>query len=314
MGENNPVLIIGPSLQKHGIGGVTIHVQRLLDYMAKIEFPFTFLDYKKTGLPQLIKAIRSIDVVHLHPLDQFLLVFICNLYERKCIVTVHGNYGRFGWFKNLLVKESIKNASVPIVVNEKSFDICKHFNKNTEYISAFIPPQKDEFLQEEIVNRVNELNAHGRSIVSTNAYNVAFDKRGNDIYGIDFLVQFFRSSANMSLVVSDPSGNYKKRYQDYQSESIVFIDYPHPYFELLKRVDFFVRNTSTDGDALSVREALYLGVPSLCSDIVDRPKGVRLFKYNDKESFLYALTTPTEGCIMIENSAERIIEIYKRLL
>ena len=69
----------------------------------------------------------------------------------------------------------------------------------------------------------------------------------------------------------------------------MFIDQPHSYFELLKNVDVFVRNTSTDGDALSVKEALYLNKPALCSDVVDRPAGTILFRYSDDASFTRAL-------------------------
>ncbi len=41
--------------------------------------------------------------------------------------------------------------------------------------------------------------------------------------------------------------------------------------------DLFVRPTRADGDALSVREALFLGVRVVASDAAPRPPGVRLF-------------------------------------
>ena len=92
--------------------------------------------------------------------------------------------------------------------------------------------------------------------------------------------------------------------------SVYFIDYPHSYFELLKHVDYFVRNTSTDGDALSVKEALYLNVPTLCSDVVDRPRGVRLFKYCDKASFERCLLETSQESAVIENGASIILDLY----
>ncbi len=316
MENGKPLLIIGPSIQEHGIGGVTIHVRRLMDYLENNGFSFSFVDYKTTSPAKLIKAVRRVEVVHLHisnPGYQFCLVSVCSVLRKKFIVTSHGKYGRFSRFKNLLVRTSIRLSSAPIIINEKSFSICKHFNNKAQFIPAFIPPQKEECLSKPIIDYLDELRGKGKIIVSTNAFNVAFDKLGNDTYGIDFLVQFFESSEKMSLIVSDPSGNYKKRYSDLQSESVFFIDYPHPYFELLKHVDFCVRNTSTDGDALSVKEALFLGIPTLCTDVVDRPRGVRLFKYSDKESFALALNTPAEGKESIENGAEKILELYKRL-
>ena len=315
--SNDKVLIIGPIPKNHGIGGVSIHVQRLLDFLDANAFPYSFADYKRTGLAKLNGSIRNADFVHLHvsnPMFQLCLVVLCKLYGKKIVVTLHGNYGRFGRLKNLLVRICIRLSTVPIVINEKSFEVCRRFSKNTVFIPAFIPPQKEEDLQPEIVELLKRLRDEGMKIFSTNAYNISYDKKGNDIYGIDFLVQYFKYNGSAAVVISDPSGNYKKCYPDLQSRSVYFIDYPHPYFELLKHVDYFVRNTSTDGDALSVKEALYLGVPTLCTDVVDRPDGVRLFKYCDMESFEKAMITPVEGNNKIENGAGKIVGVYERLM
>ena len=126
-------------------------------------------------------------------------------------------------------------------------------------------------------------------------------------------MQYFKKSSDYILLISDPSGNYSKRYERSGLKvegNVLFINYPHPYFELLKYVDCFVRNTSTDGDALSVKEALYLGMPTLCTDVVDRPDGVRTFKYCDRDSFDKAMNTPSKENGHIENGAEKILELY----
>jgi glycosyltransferase involved in cell wall biosynthesis len=47
---------------------------------------------------------------------------------------------------------------------------------------------------------------------------------------------------------------------------------------LLSRCDAFIRPTTHDGDAISVREALALGVPCVASDVCARPEGTYLFK------------------------------------
>lgn len=310
------LLIIGPDLTIHGIGGVTIHVQRLKDSLEKNKFGYEFKDYKCTKLWTLTREISKSKIVHFHisnPIYQFVLVCCSKLMGKKILMTVHGSYGRFGAVKNWMVRSAIRMATVPIVINEMSYQKCKIFNKQTRLIPAFIPPQKEERLQAEIVNLVNRLHDEGKKIVSTNAYNISFDKNGNDTYGIGFLLDYFKQSDNMALVVSDPSGNYHKQYADLQSSSVFFIDYSHPYFELLKHVDYFVRNTSTDGDALSVKEALYLGVPTLCSDVVDRPKGVSTFKYSDSVSFEKCLLTSNKAEVEIEDGAEKLLKLYKEL-
>ena len=311
------LLLVGPDLTKQGIGGVTIHVQRLKDCLDNNSYSYEFIDYKNTKPWILINRISKYKIVHLHvsnPAYQFFLVCCSKMMGKKIIITIHGNYGRFGALKNWMVRSAIRMATVPIVINESSYQKCKVYNTHTQLIPAFIPPQKEENLQPEIVLLLKRLHGEGKKIVSTNAFNISFDKNGNDTYGIGFLVDYFKDFDNMALVMSDPSGNYHKQYSGFQYDTVFFIDYPHSYFELLKLVDYFVRNTSTDGDALSVKEAIYLGVSTLCTDVVDRPEGVTLFKYCDKDSFENALKTATAPNIRIESGADKIFQVYNQLL
>lgn len=311
---NKIPLIIGPSLHLHGVGGVTIHVQRLRDFLENNHYCFQFKDYKTNSFFSLLCEIKKFQVIHFHvsnPFYLFILVLSAKILRKTVLLTLHGNYGRFGWFKNLLVRNAICMATVPIVINEMSFQSCRSINIHTRLIPAFIPPQKEEGLQKEIVDLCARIHGEEKKIAATNASNTAFDKVGNDIYGIDFLVEYFKENTNMCLIVSDPTGNYKKRFSDINSESVYFIDCPHSFYELLKHVDFFIRNTSTDGDAISVKEALYLGVPTLCSDVVDRPKGVKLFTYSHRKSFEKCLMGDFEGNYNIENGADAILRLYQ---
>ena len=52
---------------------------------------------------------------------------------------------------------------------------------------------------------------------------------------------------------------------------------------LMKKADIVLRATLFDGDAISVREALFLGTPVIATDNGARPKGVHLFKIGDKD-------------------------------
>ncbi len=314
---NKTILIIGPDIKTRGVGGVTIHVQRLREYLELKGVECVFKDSRGNSLLSLLREIKQYDLVHFNlsnPVLQFVLVLWGRIIGKKVIMTLHGNYGRFGWLKNQMVRLAIKAATIPIVINEKSYEACQKLNKRIQLVSAFIPPQKVESLQKEAEGLLIRLHEEGKKIYSTNASNMALDKYGQDIYGVDFLINYFQNNKDAALVISDPTGNYKKHYGNFKSDNVFFIDYPHPYFQVLKHADYFIRNTSTDGDALSVKEALWLGVPALCTDVVDRPKGVRSFKYNDKETFEKCLNSnEAQNPVHIENGAESVLRIYKQL-
>lgn len=67
-------------------------------------------------------------------------------------------------------------------------------------------------------------------------------------------------------------------------------DLPHEVcLALMARSDLFVRPTLADGDALSVREALALGVPVVASDVGTRPSGAALFPAGDLDALVAAI-------------------------
>ena len=76
-----------------------------------------------------------------------------------------------------------------------------------------------------------------------------------------------------------------------------------------------IRATSTEGDSLSVREALESGVRVLATDCVDRPEGVVLFRYNDADSLTDALQTKSVyGVKHQADGVGEIVSVYESLL
>ncbi len=62
------------------------------------------------------------------------------------------------------------------------------------------------------------------------------------------------------------------------------------FVSAMKRSDVFLRSTLVDGDSISVREALFLGVPAVVSDTPFRPEGVILFRKGDARDMAEKLT------------------------
>ena len=127
------LLISGNIEYTQHVGGVGMHVHRLLERLVKTEvIYFTTSDYKKEGFITQFNKIRKVDVVHLHvsnPYMRLIYVIGTRLFGKKCILTVHGNYGRFNGFKNRVDKMAMKLVDIPILINKESYDKVRVFNR-----------------------------------------------------------------------------------------------------------------------------------------------------------------------------------------
>ena len=309
----NRVLILGTIPATAGIGGVTIHVQRLLERLDKIGIIFSLCDYKALPFKEQIRLMKQHQIIHLHvshPVLRFLYALIAKLTGKKLVFTIHGNLGRFNWTGNLLDKLNVKLSDVPIAINRQSYEKALKWNKQAQLISAFIPPLTDGKVPEWAVEKIENLRKQGHRVFSTNASVCSFTPTGEEIYGIEFLIEFFRQRDEV-LVISDPSGQYAEKHK---GEDVFIITGPHSTYAIYKHVDGTIRNTATDGDSLSVRESLYLGLQTLATDRVDRPEGCLLFHYNDTESLGKALNDKRISTkVRMDDPIAQITGIYQSL-
>lgn len=313
----NKILIIGTLPNVSGIGGVTIHIDRLLQNLTNKQVAYDFCDYKEQSLVKVVRAIIKHKVVHIHPsnpLFRVLLVSISKILGKKVIFTIHGNLGRHSRVKNWLDKLSVKMSDIPILINLDSYTKAHKWNSASVLLSAFIPPIDDECIQESIKKQVELIKSQCEIVVVTNASVMSFADDGKEIYGIDFLIKYFEDKPQYALVVSDPSGQYTSKYSSILLPNVLFISDTHSFYALMKNADIMIRATSTDGDSLSVKEALHLGIKVLATDCVSRPNGVILFKYCDSKSLDFALSqSVVEPDIEDEIVVDKLIEIYNSL-
>lgn len=105
------------------------------------------------------------------------------------------------------------------------------------------------------------------------------------------------------------------------ADNILFNTQSGQFVPVIHASDVFLRPTNTDGDANSVREALYLGVPAVASDAVARPAGSIVFRTRDIDDLERrvrgVLTLPRRASVesfrVTEDDARRI-ERYVELL
>lgn len=318
MGKIDKVLIVGTTPESAGIGGVTIHIQRLLQWLDLENFAYDLCDYKKLGLLEQFGMMRKHKIAHIHiskPLPRLVYIMYCRLVGTKSILTVHGNIGRFNWLKNQMDKLSVRICDVPILINSNSFEKAKKWNKDSVLLSVFLPPTDDGYLPEYAVKAIAGAKAKGMEVVSSNASVMSFTDGGEEIYGINFAIDFFKYKPEYFFCVSDPSGQYAEKYRDEKFDNILFINERHSFYKLMKLSDVMLRPTATDGDALSVKEGLYLDKKVVATNRVDRPEGVLLFEYNNADSLAKALRADklTNHSLRDEKVVESLRTIYKRL-
>jgi glycosyltransferase involved in cell wall biosynthesis len=114
-------------------------------------------------------------------------------------------------------------------------------------------------------------------------------------YGFDFLLNGFaelrtRHPKAGCLVMGSGEGKIAAQLAVLKAECgdavLLLGDVPHALcLTLMARSQVFLRCTSADGDAISVREALCAGTPVVASDVGHRPPGTLLFPVGDVPAF-----------------------------
>jgi glycosyltransferase involved in cell wall biosynthesis len=182
------------------------------------------------------------------------------------------------------------------------------FRDKTTIIPAFIPPtwrSEDEAnVSEEIRHFCAE---HSPVILAMGGPVLRGD--GTDLYGIDMtidLVDRLRSSlpkvgvlwSLIDVLGSDPiyADRMRARLMQRSLEGHWLFSGPQETFHPIYRLaDILVRPTVTDGDALSVREALESGVPTVASDAAPRPEGTTIFPSRNQAAFERAVRKTLEN-------------------
>lgn len=281
MRRSGDILIVGR--RPPPVGGVTVHVDRLCDAMAQARLGYQVVDVRAQGLPATARRIARHRVCHLHlshPAAMFALALWCRLARTTCVMTVHGDLDRFIGVNRWFARAAVRLAHVPVLLNASSHRAALALNPAALQMSAYIRPLRREPLPAELERALRaHLAAHRPAgpVMITNAFRLAYDPAGREIYGVFALIEWSREKG-LGLILSDPSGTYQtaahQRLAQGEAAHVLFLVGPHSFIEALAFADVFVRNTVTDGDSLSIHEALAAGKPVWATTVVPRPPGV----------------------------------------
>ena len=293
------------------IGGVSVSVNRLyyklkddglqvhkydIHYLNKTLNKYKILLFLRfLFLPLYLMLSKRFDVIHFHvsgDLTKAYVSFFRFLFSEKSkfISTIHGDVTnllnkRFG-------KTCLSGFDLIICVKEGDASILsKYYKVSIKEIPAFIPPSCNNFeaLPKEVLDFFKSA-----PLKITIMGSVICDENYYDLYGLKdaivlvnklkkekkdiklFLINLGNKSGRIGL-------SYLLELKKYINENNLD-DYVYIYegttldfMSVLKETDIFIRPTMTDGDALSIREALYLKIPTIASNIVDRPNGTILY-------------------------------------
>ncbi|WFN35013.1 glycosyltransferase family 4 protein [Methanogenium sp. S4BF] len=352
--NNVKISLVGPYPLPYG--GVSVHIQRLKDQLEENGFRCVVydLDAKNVSLNDSVVKIKfpllwilkySIfakeDIIHFHYSDwrARILFGLMTLLGKKIVITIHGesmneSIKNSGYLKKKLITYSLKHTSYIIAVNPKIKECALSLGVDPEFIDvipAFIPPVIQEKEIKEIPQEIWEFIEQHTPIISANAYKITFFK-GQDLYGIDMCIDLCanlkQNYPNIGFVFCLPTIGDNNYYEILKNRIIskgiennfLFITEKYNFYPILMKSQIFVRPTNTDGDSVSIREALHFDIPVVTSDVINRPTGAIIFINRDIDDLTEKILNTLEQLndfkshiiqSQSEDNSAKIIEIYQ---
>jgi glycosyltransferase involved in cell wall biosynthesis len=202
------------------------------------------------------------------------------------------------------------------------------------WFPGFLPPVEAELREADLAEDLRGFLESFQPVLAANG-KVAWHA-GEDLYGLDLLVDLLARlkpdfpRIGLVFCFSDLAPADRPYLEKVRARAdtlgvagqlLLRLD-PGHFLPVLRRATVFVRPTSTDGDANSVREALFLGIPVVASDAAARPEGTELFRSRDLDHLERAVrralarqATPSAAPETRLSPADRSrIEAYVRVL
>lgn len=169
-------------------------------------------------------------------------------------------------------------------------------------LPAFLRPAMPTVGPRGLAREVTEFAAKHKPLLVTYGWKYWMEDALGDVYGFDLCVRSLASLRkrfpHAGLIMSIPGGGDEPDLAAFERDLeqlavrhhvLVLKDALEDSMQLWARADVFLRASRTDGDAVSVREALSLGVPVVASSAAVRPRGVRIFLSGDAASLESAI-------------------------
>ncbi|MEJ6736516.1 MAG: glycosyltransferase [Flavobacteriales bacterium] len=292
------------------LGGVSVHVYRLNKLLSNSEI----YDISKKGILQLLNFINlffklifsDFDAVHIHSIDKYTLnivYFASKIRIFNIIVTDHNprTFINKSESQQKIYRKIVAKLDAIILVGDhvlKNYESQNVTLPSTIFVEpAFLPPpliEKEKIVKTYPNDLQNFIEKHDY-IISANAFQLAMFNN-QDLYGLDMCVNLMKDlkGKNVGFIFALANDDFNKTYLSEQLKRIADNNLNEHFFmlkgqreiwPLFENVDLLVRPTNTDGDAVSIKEALHFNCKVIASDVCKRPNNVILFNTRDQEDF-----------------------------
>lgn len=331
------ILQIGPISY---VGGVSVHILRL-SYLLKSQtnyYDIKFIDEsplihaKKNEINirrakdyyKFITEIIKSDLIHIHSVHWLLRIFfiLCAiLLWKPFVVTLHSF--RITGLKKAITLILLIKAKKVIAVSEEIKLMIHYKNIQTVIKEAFIPPNiEDELcLPEEIEKRI-EIEKKDKILICANAFRLT-PFNGRELYGLDQCIEVAAKLKleNLNILIIFAIGtirksdelymSLKKKVEESELEKHLWI-IPHqvPFVKLINHSLIVLRPTLSDGDAITIREAIHFKKIIIASDVVKRPIGTIIYKTGSSTDLYNKIVKCINGFTQLNESTSDNLMTY----
>ncbi len=323
------------------MGGISVHLHRLIQLLQS-DYTIDLIDESAQRKKQIfnirslhlfgyLQKILRADLLFIHSGNRVfkkLHLLVGWLFRKKMITTIHGYGLKRGTIARFIDSFLINRCHFIILVNESIYDKLHLQRKKCTVNHPFIPPvMADEPpLDIETLNWIQGQRIKNRTICVSNASRLD-DYEGGDLYGLDQILKIARqcdsrqkSFSFIYVVTSLEKGNSRfKQAQEFINANnigdrfLLLHRTDLSFVRLVEAADVMIRPTLTDGDALSVREALYVGKPVIASDAVSRPDGAVTYRTGNTNDLLNKLENIPLG-VTSKMDTDSVINFYHQIL
>ncbi|MGZ3460846.1 MAG: glycosyltransferase family 4 protein [Archangium sp.] len=301
------VLLVGDYPPPHG--GVAVHVQQLHDSLRERGVEAVVLDIGKGGrsAPDVIPVrtptqygtrlagfLREGWTVHVHTSGNnpksWMLAATAGVRAQRAprVITLHSgllpDYLAASVSRRAFARVALAGYSRVVAVSEAVREALSRCGVPEEKLVVYPAFCGSQVRPGPVTREVQEARSRRKPLL-------AMAHHPSPVYGRALMFRALRRIADelpgVGLAVFGPGTRSEAFLRDAHEarveellENLGELEHPQA-LALLARCDVFVRPTTHDGDAISVREALALGVPCVASDVCARPHGTYTFRAGD---------------------------------